>query len=443
MSAPRDSDLKTFPYWWNDCPRPEWPHLRLPEKADVAIVGSGYTGLNAAIALARGGRQVVVLEAGSIGNGASTRLAGFIGRSLNHSLPHLQKQYGLKTAVRMLREAGDAHFFLLDWIRQEKIDAKILYRGRFTAAHRPEAYESMARNAELLNKHVPLRFSMCPRSEQTREIGSDFYFGGLVVEEHGTLHPASYHQGLVSLALQAGVTIVANCSVRQLSGCAADGFILDTELGSVHANDVLIATNGYTREQRNLSPWLRRRVIPVAAYQIATEPLSKELMKSVKPTGRAFVDSKRNTFWDRPTPDDQRLIFGGRTGSNDGSLSVTARKLRNLLVQVYPQLAASRIDYVWQGTTAFTFDKLPHMGQTADGVYFAGGYCAQGLPIGTLFGHHIAQRILGKPVENDSVFWNREFPTWPFYGGEHPWFMPIVMGRYNLLDGFELLRNKR
>lgn len=424
------ANYRPEPFWWRAAPRPHTTPQVPPAKADVVVVGSGILGLNAAIPIARAGRAVTVIESGALGRAASTRLAGFMGRSLLHSLPTLIGRYGRDAAMRMFAEAGEAHFFLLDWIKREKMDVAMLYRGRFTAAHTPAAYEALARSAEEVSKLVTLNYSMCPKSEQHREIGTDFYHGGMIWEEHGTLHPGLYHDALVARARDAGVIIVDGLAVEQIVR-EGDGFKVSTRRGLVSTRDVVIATNGHSRDEKRAAPWLRKRIIPVIGHQIVTEPLPTELMKSIKPGGRAMHDTRQNLLWDRPTPDDSALLFGGRTGYG-GSVETTARKLHALMLQVYPQLEGVRLQNSWQGMMGFTFDRIPHIGRTPDGAYYGAICNAQGLPIGTYLGQRLARELLGQEPEH-SVFWNRELPTWPFYNG-NPWFLPFVLASYAISD---------
>jgi glycine/D-amino acid oxidase-like deaminating enzyme len=412
--------FKEEPYWWDAVPRERLAEEALPSKADVVVVGSGYAGLNCAIETARGGRDTLVLEAQDAGFGASTRLAGYIGRFMHYSFTKLTSMFGLENAKRMWLESGEAQTVILERIEQEQMDVGKLWRGRFTGACTPSHYEMLAQNAELINKHCPFEFSMCPKSEQHKEVGTDFWHGGMILHEHGTLHPGKYHQGLLQAALNAGVKVHDFTPVTRIVP-ERKGFTVKTTRGVVNAQNVVICTNGYTDTTRSAVPWVRNRIIPVPAHQICTEPMPSELMKAIKPSGRAVLDSKVNIYWDRPTPDDRKIIFGARTGHDEGDLRITAQKLHGCMTEVYPQLKDVKLSHVWQGVMGFSFDKLPHMGETRDGVYFATGFCGSGLPMGTYFGKTIGNRVLGKK-EGESAFWNLGFPTWPFYNGT-PWFL--------------------
>ncbi|MDP7341893.1 MAG: FAD-binding oxidoreductase, partial [Alphaproteobacteria bacterium] len=358
---------------------------------------------------ATAGRDTLVVDAEPAGFGASTRLAGYIGRFLHYSIQKLESKVGKEKAHRLWKESGDAQWVLLDLIEKEQMEVGKLYRGRFTGACSPAHYEAMATNAEYINKNVPFEYSMCPASEQHKEVGTDFWHGGMILHEHGTLHPGLYHQGLMDAAIRAGARIEGRTPVLDIAPEPGGGFTVTTRHHAIRARDVVICTNGYSNTQRSAVPWVRNRIVPVYAHQICTDTISDGLMKDVKPSGRAVLDSKTNIFWDRPTPDDKRIIFGARTGHDDGDLRITAKKLRDLMVMVYPQLAETKISHVWRGVMGFSFDHLPHTGQTRDGVYFATGFCGSGLPLGTYFGQKVGHKLVGNP-EGETEWWNHGFP---------------------------------
>ncbi|MGH6952644.1 MAG: NAD(P)/FAD-dependent oxidoreductase, partial [Alphaproteobacteria bacterium] len=173
--------FKTTPYWWLDAPPRELPDSAVPAETDVAIVGSGYTGLSAALTLARAGRRVHVLEAEHPGFGASTRNSGFVGRELRLKFSVLARRYGIERAAALAREAVAANTYVVELIRGEQIRCHYVACGRFVAAATPAHYEALARELALARRHVGLDGEMVARPEQHREIGSDLYHGGMVL----------------------------------------------------------------------------------------------------------------------------------------------------------------------------------------------------------------------------------------------------------------------
>jgi len=433
MAIPeRSSDaraLASTPYWWEDAPRPSLADRSLPPSVDVAVIGSGITGLSAARTLARAGRSVLILEAGAPGHGASSRNAGYVGRTLKHSFRGLAERRGLARAIGIYRELRAAFDAVVEVVRTERIDCALRICGRFIAANSPRQYEELARELEARRTHLGDEFEMVPRSQQHREIGSELYFGGALIPDLGALHPGLYHLGLLDAAMRSGAHIAANNAVAGVRGEGRRGrFEIESVRGTIRAKDVVVATNGYAGPAVT---WVERRVIPFDAYMIATEPLPPALLDRALPQNRTFIDSNHNINFIRRSPDGRRILFGGRTGSRLPSPEAAARRLGRELARIFPDLAGVPLTHSWTGRCAATFDLLPHMG-AHDGIHFAMGYCFAGVPMGTYLGQKVALKILGS-ADAETVFDGPSFPTFPFYRGR-PWFVPPVMGGLDLVD---------
>ncbi len=433
-------DFLVQPLWWDDVPRGETTASDLPDSVDVLIVGSGFAGLNAGLVTARAGMKTLVLDRGAIGEGASTRLVGYIGRFLHYSIARLIEMFGEEQAVAMYREGGEAHFHFLDFVKSEGFDVGMLYRGRFSAAHTPQAYEALEENARNVSRYIPFRYEMCPRSRQREHIGTDIYHGGLILHEHGTVQPAKYHQCLVDAVRSAGAQVVGGNAVRHIRG-RRGAFEVTTARGVIKTREVIACTNGYSNQERHALPYLRKRVIPVPGYQIATEPLAPELMKTVKPSGKAVYDSKINLNWDRPTPDDRAIVFGGRSGTLEGRPHDKAKQLYDIMTTTYPDLRGVRIRRYWQGFMGFGFDKLTHVGCNEHGIHYATSFSASGLPLGTYFGQKVGRRV-ADIGGGDTSFWNLRFPANPLFNGR-PWFVPLLAAFYDFQDRFIGQGNKK
>ena len=433
MSAAHGSDLtvdaRHDPYWWRAAPRPRDGSPRMPAKTDVAIVGSGFTGIVAALHLARAGRQVVVLEAGVAGEGASSRNAGYVGRTLKHGFGDIMRADGLERAVRVYGELRRAFDSVLATMNDEKINCDLRRQGRFIMAATPAQYDDLAQELELRRRHLGEAFSMLSRAEQSTEIDTERYYGGAVIADHAGLHPGKYHLGLLAAARRQGVEILDGTTVTSI-GRDGDGFDVRTSRGMLRARQVLVATNGYSG---NAFPWLARRLIPFDAYMIATEALPEAQVAELLPGDRTFIDWNFNVDFVRRAPDDpRRIVFGGLTGARNQDLGQMAMRLRQRLARIFPALVDVGIDNAWTGRCAGTFDLYPHLG-CQDGIHYAAGYCFAGVPMGTWFGIKAAERMLGRKAE-PSAFADRPFATVPLYRG-NSWFVPLAMRWLSRKDG--------
>ena len=425
-------DFKTTPYWWDGAPLRKLVSPGVPRSVDVAIVGSGYTGLSAALTLARAGRSVHVFDAEQTGYGASTRNAGFVGSQLWSKLSPLVDRYGTERACALAREALQAHQHLVNFIEHEQIACHFTYCGRFIGAHSPASYETLGRESDLLRRHLCVDTELVTRASQQTEIGSDHFHGGLVLPLSGALHPGEYHSGLLDRALSAGVTIHSATPVTGIKPVTPERFEIDTPLGVVNARHAIVATNGYTGRA---TPWLQRRLIPIHAGLGVSEPLDPALIRAVLPSGRTFIDTRRNPISIRLMPDAKRLQFTAARGLFVDDHVAKAREVREQVAKVVPALSAVRFSHYWTGQMGFTFDKLPHIG-AKEGVLYAAGYCGVGMPMSTWLGHKLALRVLGD-VDAATAFDHRNFPTRPFYRGR-TWFLPPLIGWYALRDALEM-----
>ena len=423
------ADFKETPYWWDAAPRVAAVPATPPAAVDVAIVGSGITGLNAALVLARAGRSVAVLDAEDLGHGASTRNAGYVGRSLKHSFAELMQRHGTAYAIAVYREMQAAFDAVADRVREEQIECGFKIRGRLVLTKAKRQYDDLARELELRKTHLGSDFAMLPRVALRDEIASDLYCGGALIPDLGSIHPGLYHRGLLERARAAGAVLLGRTPVERIAPVDGGGFDVTTSLGTTRARDVLVATNGYTGP---LLPWLQRRLIPFDAYMIATETLAPAVMNRLLPTDRTYIDHVHDIISMRRSPDGTRILFLWRTGTRPTGARAKGAQLWLDAVRIVPEIATLKISHSWTGRCAGTFDLWPHLMQH-EGIHFAGGYCFAGVPMGTYLGSKAAHRILGNAAQGDTVFAERGFPTVPFYSGT-PWFVPAVMKYYGLRD---------
>ncbi len=405
----------------------------LPATADVVVVGSGYAGLSAALALSRGGRDVWVVEKEVPGIGASSRNGGAIGASLRISFSAMIGRLGLDQALDFYRGARDARAHLKDLVARESIACHFAPVGRFIGAHRVKDYETLARDLELHKKHLgDANAEMVPRAEQHRCVGTDNYHGGRLVHGDGNLHPALLHLGLLQRVEQAGATVVG---LKAVTGIARDDgqFVVEVGEHRIRARDVVVASNGYTGAE---SAWLQRRLLPIQSQIIATEPLPKDLVARLIPDARQLGDTCELHHYYRTSPDGERILFGGRAGQREvGNPRRSGAHLYRRLITLFPDLKGTGITHSWGGMIAYTFDHLPHMYQH-EGIHYVAGFCGSGVAMANYLGHKTALKVLGRRDEAANPF-DREHPTVPFYAGR-PWFLGPIVWFKGLRDALKI-----
>ena len=419
--------FKREPYWWEQAPRPAPDAARLPATTDVLVVGSGYTGLQAAIQTTRGGRDTVVVDAESAGFGCSARNGGQVSTSIKPFYGSLERLHGRDAAFGIREEGVKALAYIDSFIETEKVDCDWRRVGRFHGAFHRRHYDALARDIDGHPPGLEIEAHMVPRSEQHNEIGTDLYHGGVVYPRHASLHPGKYHLGLLELARGAGAKVVTHCPVNAIEP-TRHGFLVSTFQGPIHTRDVVLATNGYTGAA---TPWHRRRVIPIGSYMIATEKLDPALVAKLCPKARVMSDTRKLVFYYRLCPENRRILFGGRVALKETNPDVSAPRLHAAMCRIFPELHHTCITHSWMGFVAYTFDTLPHFG-IRGGVHYAMGYCGSGVSLASYLGMRIGQKVLGGE-EGKSPLEDVVFPTRPLYHGD-PWFLAPSVVVYQLRD---------
>jgi len=429
-------DFKPAPYWWEAYTPAAGESGEVPREVRVAIVGGGYAGLACAMELADAGIGCCVLEAGELGIGASTRNGGMVSGGVNIGKSFTGKVTELPSgqARDILASASDAFALVEALIRRESIECHWQRSGRFVGAWTPDDYADQEKRVAKLNDAAQSGSYMVPRERQREEIGSDYYYGGMVIERSANLHPALYYKGLLDAVRERGVTVCSMARANRIEP-HGNGWLIDTARGPLRAGDVVIATNGYTGD---LTPALRRRVIPVASQIIATEELPADLAASLSPKGRALADTKRVLCYYRLSPDGRRMIFGGRARFTSISPRAAAPILYRFMTDRYPQLKGVKVTHAWTGNVAFTFDALPHTGRM-DGLHYALGCNGSGVAMMTYLGAQTARRIIGG-ANRPCGFELAEFPDLPLYRGNPDWALPALGAYYRIRDAVSRLR---
>ena len=427
MSSPTlNRDYERRPYWHSTMPElPDRRDRALPDAADVVVIGGGLTGINAAREVARQGASVTLLEAETLGFGASTRNGGIVHPGYKWAPRTLMKRYGEETGRAIYRESVDAYELVKQLIADEKIDCEFRERGHLELAYAPAHVDDLHEEIEGLAA-VGVQATFVPRERLREEIGSDAYYGALLYEESGLLHPGKYFAGLVAAAERAGADLHDGIRATEIRRQADGRLVVETTRGAILAKDVVVGTNGYTD---GVVPSLRRRIIPIGSYIIATEPLPEELAQDVSPRGRAFFDTK-NFLYYWHVSEDRRMLFGGRVSFLPTSIEGTAASLHEGLLEVHPQLAGYRIEYAWGGKLGFTFDRMPHVGRR-DGVTYALGCCGTGVALMTSLGTAIGRWLGGG---EPPALARLRFPLVPVPYEGRPWFLPFAGEFFRLQD---------
>lgn len=421
-------------YWHTTVKMPDDSKLTpLPERVEVAVIGGGYTGLSAARTLAKQGVKVAVLEANTIGWGASSRNGGMVLTGLKLGMRSVMNKYGRETARRLFQCSLEAIDTVEQIIKEENIDCGFRRYGHLLTANKPKHYDALQEEVGFMEKEFNHKLRLLSRDEQRTEIGSDIYHGALLDECSGGLNPAQYVSGLAAAAEKVGATLHARARVKRLER-RVDRFVLETERGSLSAESVLVATSGYTG---NVTRKLQKKVIPIGSFIIATERLPDELTKQLTPNGRMIFDSMHYLNYFRLW--NNRMIFGGRAAffpETSKTIQRSAEILRKELMDVYPQLKDVNIEYVWGGTLDFAFDMMTHVGEI-DGIYYSLGYAGHGVAMATYLGMTVAEAMMKGNIK-EHPFASFSFPSAPLrlYNG-FPWFLPFAGAWHKILDWIE------
>jgi glycine/D-amino acid oxidase-like deaminating enzyme len=426
--------LQEHNYWLTTAEFPRTEDRPLPDRVDIAVIGAGFTGLSAARTLAKRGAKVAVLEGETVGWGASSRNGGMVLTGMKLGVNQLISMYGRDLTRRMYAASLETINCVERIIREESIDCDFSRCGHLEVACKQKHFDDYALQAEVIAREFNHQLRVVQKQDLNAEIGSNIYCGGMVDEVSAGLNPARYVAGLARAAMKAGSEIFEHTRVKGLereSSQGESGWKISTSRGALWAREVFVGTSGYTSKA---TPALQKKLIPIGSFIITTGVVPEALAHQLSPRNRMIYDSKNYLYYYRLTPD-RRMLFGGRAAffpENDQTIRRSAEILRRGLIDVYPQLCDTKIDYVWGGTLDFAFDIMPHAGQL-DGMYYAVGYAGHGVAMATYQGQKMAELIAGDKPENPFV--GIPFPGAPLglYNGK-PWFLPFAGMWYKFLD---------
>ncbi|MFC3444143.1 NAD(P)/FAD-dependent oxidoreductase [Sphingobium rhizovicinum] len=390
-------------------------------KVDVAIIGGGFTGLSAALALAKQGVSVTLLEKGRVAGEASGRNGGQCNNGTAHDYGALSARFGKDVAKAYYRVHCDAVDMVERIVAAESIDCAFHRCGRVKLAAKPAHYDKLARAHDLLAAEVDENVRLVPPERIAEEVGSDAFHGALIQTTSAQLHPARFGVGLAEAAARAGAQIFENAEVTGMDR-QAGGWKVTTSRGSVTASRILVATGGAPAAAP--FAFFRRRIVSVGSFIIATDPLDDRLIDTLLPNRRNYVTSKNIGNYFRLTPDN-RLIFGGRARfaiSDPRSDLKSGHILKDVMGDIFPALKGVGVSHVWGGMVDLTADRLPRAGEQ-DGIFYSMGYSGHGVQMATYMGQMMARVMQGDAAANP---WrDLDWPSVPGHFGK-PWFLPLV-----------------
>ncbi len=370
-------------------PAPATPPLDASRQADVVIVGAGYSGLAAALRLAESGASVVVLESGEPGWGASGRNGGQVIPGLKWDPDELVAMFGAEAGEHLVRVVGGAPATLFDLVARHGIDCEATRCGWIQPAF-ADADRSLAERRVEQWQRRGADVSLLDRDAACALVGSPIYRGGWIDRRAGSVQPLSYARGLARAAQAAGALVCGQSRVVSLARDGARWTVTTAHGPSVFAEQVLLATNGYTDA---LWPRLRQTVIAANSFQVATERLPDALKGTVLAQGQVASDTRKLLLYYRSNHDG-RLIMGGRGSFREPAGPSDFRHLESVIALVFPQLKGVRCAFRWSGRVALTQDHLPHVHRPAPGLTLLLGYNGRGVAMATTLGTLVGANLL-------------------------------------------------
>lgn len=409
----------------------DYPALQAVQRCDVVIIGGGFTGLSAALALAKRGISVTLLEAERIGWGASGRNGGQVIPGLKYDPDELITRYGEAHGQRMIDLSARNADVVFELIKQHNIDCDAQQRGWIQPAATYASLEAIESRA-LQWQSRGVKITWLGPQQCAEHLGTSEYLGGWIDPRAGGLNPLAYSRGLAQVAHASGATLHEHTRVTSLKRSEGRWRVIAEGGAEIQAERVLLCTNGYSDA---LQPKLASSLIAANSYQIATRPLTAEEGSDILPGGEVASDARKLLLYFRRDRDG-RLLMGGRGSFNDPRKPNDFRHLENAIIKLYPQLRDVEIAFRWAGRIAITQDSLPHIHEPQPGLTVALGYNGRGVAMGTHLGKLIGEHLGESTLEEVLPFPVTPIKPIPMHGLQRL-YVETVVNYYRARDWLE------
>jgi glycine/D-amino acid oxidase-like deaminating enzyme len=415
-AMPMDDPANTPPSYWAATATAghHIPAFDGTERADIVVVGAGYTGLSAALHLAQRRLSVLVLDANEPGWGASGRNNGQVVAALKHEPHEIEKRFGKERGGELIRVIGGGPDLVFGLIERYGMQCDARRSGILTAAHSAPGLADLKRRVDVwVRRGAPLQ--LLTRADLEAQSGTNYYVGGCLDPRGGAINPLGYARGLASAVLQEGGQIRQQARVRSIVR-SGPGWQVNLDSGSVQASRVILGTNGYTDD---LWPGLKKTFLPARTPQIVSRPLRDNVRKSILPEGQIMSDTRYLTVGVRMHADG-RLHMGGGGGTAGADTPALYDQLPQEARTLYPHLGDIEWEFRWSGFMAMTADRYPRLFELAPEVAATLGYSGRGICTATIMGRELARWAAGDAGIDELVLPASTFRTLPYYALRGP-----------------------